>query len=211
MFEEVELNSERWFDLKDLKCEVWCKPKFDYSNKKIELENYLISNYGRIKSYIKCNSHPNVPRIIKCFFDKKGYAKYNLIYNKRTITPFTHRLVAENFVKGKTKCKNQVNHIDGNKKNPRTDNLEWCDYYENREHAINNKLIDYDLKIIAEVDKNNNIISVYHGYKNASLQTKLPITNIYERMTGKIKNPRDNKKFKQITKKEELEWQKLNT
>ena len=53
MFEEVELNSERWFDLKDLKGEVWCKPKFDYSKQKIELENYLISNYGRVKTYIK--------------------------------------------------------------------------------------------------------------------------------------------------------------
>ena len=42
MFEQVEVNSERWFDLKDLKNEEFRDIK-DYEN------IYQISNYGRIK------------------------------------------------------------------------------------------------------------------------------------------------------------------
>ena len=43
MFEQVEVNGERWFDLKDLKNEEFRDIK-DYEN------IYQISNYGRIKS-----------------------------------------------------------------------------------------------------------------------------------------------------------------
>ena len=43
MFEQVEVNSERWLDLADLKNEIWTDIK-EYEGK------YKISNYGRIKS-----------------------------------------------------------------------------------------------------------------------------------------------------------------
>lgn len=41
MFEQVEVNNERWFDLADLKNEIWIDIK-GYEGK------YKISNYGRI-------------------------------------------------------------------------------------------------------------------------------------------------------------------
>lgn len=43
MFEEVEINSEKWLNLKDLKNEIWEDVK-DFENL------YKISNYGRLKS-----------------------------------------------------------------------------------------------------------------------------------------------------------------
>lgn len=205
-FENIKINSDRWFELKDLENEIWSEIKLEYSKNDIVIENYLISNYGRIKSYIKCNRHPNIPRILKCSFDKKGYIKYNLIYKEKRIVPFAHRMVAENFVNGKTSIKKEVNHIDGNKKNPRVDNLEWCDYYYNRNHAIKNELINFDLKRIAQIDKQGNIISIYHGYKEASEKTKLPITNIYDRINKKVLKPRDEKYFKEVTEEEENKW-----
>ena len=47
-FEEVEVNSKRWFCTKDFKNEVW-KPIKNYENL------YDVSNYGRIKRKIFIN------------------------------------------------------------------------------------------------------------------------------------------------------------
>lgn len=48
---------------------------------------------------------------------------------------YLHRLVAEYFCEGKTEERNQVNHIDGNKKNNNYTNLEWVTNQENTIHA----------------------------------------------------------------------------
>lgn len=53
---------------------------------------------------------------------------------------YLHRLVAEYFVEGKTEERNQVNHIDGNKKNNDYTNLEWVTNQENMHHAVLNDL-----------------------------------------------------------------------
>ena len=51
-FENVEVNSERWFDLTPLLNE-------EFRDIKGYEGLYQVSNYGRYKSFIKCNSHPN--------------------------------------------------------------------------------------------------------------------------------------------------------
>lgn len=52
-----------------------------------------------------------------------------------------HRLVARAWVKNPDwKTKWQINHIDGNKKNPRASNLEWASPSENNTHAVNEGL-----------------------------------------------------------------------
>lgn len=205
-YEEVEVNSERWFDLTPLLNEEWKTIILNYNNSELILPNYKVSNYGRVKSYIKYNSHPQVPRILKCSTDKKGYYKNTLNCGGKKIIAFTHRLVANNFVEGKDAINNQVNHKDGNKKNCFFKNLEWCDYYYNRKHALQNELIKFDLKRIAEIDKEGKIINIFHGYKEAKDKTNLPTTNILDRVNNRIKKPRDNRYFKEITKEEELEW-----
>lgn len=72
---------------------------------------------------------------------KTGYAKVAL-YNKKHEKKFLllHRVIATAFCE-KDPRRNEVNHIDGDKLNNRSDNLEWVTRDENLEHAYKNGLM----------------------------------------------------------------------
>ena len=59
--------------------------------------------------------------------------------NHKTIK--LHRIVATHFVPGYTKEKCEVDHLDGNKRNCRADNLEWVTHLENIRRAYKNNLV----------------------------------------------------------------------
>lgn len=63
-----------------------------------------------------------------------GYWVVTLTKNKKESLQLLHRLVARAFLSNPDR-KPQVNHIDGNKKNPRVNNLEWVTQLENEKHA----------------------------------------------------------------------------
>lgn len=95
---------------------------------------YEISNYGRVKS-LKRNTARE--KIIKPRIGKDGYWYVTLCVNGKKHTYKIHRLVAILFIPNPNNLP-QVNHIDGDKTNPRADNLEWCTASYNQIHA--NKL-----------------------------------------------------------------------
>lgn len=93
---------------------------------KIDGYDYEVSNLGRVK-----NRQGKIMRL-------KG-ERYLNVGLRRNGEPqkffLVHRLVAKSFVSGMTETKNQVNHIDGNRKNNKASNLEWCTQSENQKHA----------------------------------------------------------------------------
>lgn len=101
---------------------------------------YSVSNFGRVRSnpgVTICKngqSKSRKGRIIK----QSTSARYNSItyfLGSKKVTRSVHRLVAEAFINRITD-KPYVNHIDGNKKNNRADNLGWVNASENLYHAV---------------------------------------------------------------------------
>lgn len=105
--------------------------------KEIELYNkkYKVSNYGEIFS---CKIKKN----LKPYYSSGGYLYVTIRDNNTNISHHIkiHRLVAKLFLDNPNDypC---VNHIDGDKENNRVDNLEYCTYSYNMNHAISNDLI----------------------------------------------------------------------
>lgn len=104
---------------------------------------YQISSLGRLRSTYFLDAY-GVKRYriyyIKWSEITKGYLGTRLCLNGKMIDSVkAHRLVAEAFIPNPEGLP-QVNHIDGNKKNNRVDNLEWCDNQHNAMHAKVNKL-----------------------------------------------------------------------
>lgn len=135
-------------------------------------KSYLISNFGNLISLKN-----NKKRVIKGWIQNTGYVTVNVNNKKYSL----HRLIAINFIK-KTVGKEFVNHIDGNKLNNRTDNLEWCTQKENIQHAFNTGLMDNAKKIIPlmkvraknidQYDLNNNYIKTFIGSIEAEKELK---------------------------------------
>lgn len=63
-----------------------------------------------------------------------GYMTFAISYNGRKTRKSLHRAIAEAFIPNPDK-KPVINHKDGNKLNNNLDNLEWCTFKENNDHA----------------------------------------------------------------------------
>lgn len=105
---------------------------------------YEVSDQGRVRSLDRVVFQKNrfnlvskrlyKGRILKARIGKQGYPYLHLSKAGVRKTFKIHRLVAEHFVPN-LECKPEVNHIDGDKTNNITDNLEWCTSSENKRHA----------------------------------------------------------------------------
>jgi hypothetical protein len=98
---------------------------------------YQVSNYGRVKSLDRRIEHLNrlvKGRILKINNIKDHYSSVGLSKNHKVRTFWVHRLVANAFISNDNIFP-EVNHIDGNKHNNSTNNLEWVTRSRNMNHA----------------------------------------------------------------------------
>ncbi len=98
-------------------------------------EDYVISNYGRIKRVKRLGINGVVGRILKPQADPNGYAKVFLRSQDGCGRKYrVHRLVLETFI-GSCPEGFEPNHKDGNKLNNCINNLEWVTHSGNIKHA----------------------------------------------------------------------------
>jgi hypothetical protein len=163
---------------------------------------YQISSLGRVKSLDR-----NVYRkdgtlaykqqeLIICQYGKI-YNQVNLYKEGKLHHFYTHILLAKHFILN-PKNKEQVNHIDGNKKNNSLSNLEWVTKSENAKHAydvlgigkyrIYKKGLDNKLsKSVNQYDLNNNFIKKWDNITQAMKSLNNKKASISLCCNGKLK------------------------
>ena len=160
---------------------------------------YQVSNFGRIKSIGRknCSNVCLKDKILNPTLEyKNGYKRVCLCVNKTENKKRVHILVAKAFIPNHNNYP-IVNHKNGIKTDNRVENLEWCTYKQNAQHAIQTGLVDnekrkkqmrkigkvhYDYKKngrrINQYDLDGNFIKTWSTIKEASLQTNIIITSI---------------------------------
>lgn len=119
--------------LKKLEDEEWV-PIPDTSNR------YLVSNYGRIRSYVL---DPKEGRILKCG-NVKGFKVVDLKVNGKSRRVCVHKLVAELWLGKPSEHHKYVTHIDSNLNNNHYSNLKWLTEEEMRAHYSNYFKVKYN-------------------------------------------------------------------
>jgi hypothetical protein len=95
-------------------------------------KNYVISNHGEVFS-VKSRKY------LKMATRTDGYPAFTICSKCKPQTLVLHRAVALSF--GIIEPEDHVNHKDGNKRNPRLDNLEKSNPLHNMKHAKENGLL----------------------------------------------------------------------
>lgn len=120
---------------------------------------YQVSNKGRVKSSDRVQLTPRkLPYMRKGRILKqqecRGYKTVSITRLGKKKTLLVHRLVSEAYIKN-PENKREVNHIDGDKSNNNSKNLEWSTRLENASHARKTGL--YQLGEDREVSKLDDI------------------------------------------------------
>lgn len=90
-------------------------------------EDYSVSKCGKVKSNRR-------NRLLSIITRRDGYKELGIRRDKQKYVMLVHRLVAMTYIPNPDN-KPCVNHIDSDRGNNSVDNLEWCTYKENLEHA----------------------------------------------------------------------------
>lgn len=150
---------------------------------------------------------------------RKGrYCSYNISVNGKNYTLYAHRLVAQYFIPNPNELK-EVNHINGNTRDNRVENLEWVSREENLKHQKDNLL--YRRRIIKQFDLFGNFIQEFKtaseveeklGFNQKAINDciKGNIANAYGYIWTEDENKTDFKGLNLKLRKQEIEMLDLN-
>ena len=153
---------------------------------------YQVSSYGQIRSldrFSRYKGRDDKNRIEKGKAKhptqtNKGYLKITLFKNGKGETREIQRIVAETFIDNPF-CKDQVNHIDGNKTNNHVENLEWVTPRENTLHSLN--VLHHGIKTVSQYDIDGNFIRTYKSMVEAEQMTGVKRCSISNVVCGRRK------------------------
>lgn len=141
--------------------------------------NYYISNTGECVN-IKTN------KILNPSQTANGYLKYSLYINKRSVNILIHVLVYKLFHPEEVFHDNeQINHIDGNKKNNCIDNLEKITNSNNMLHSCYH--LKQNIVQVGQYTLDNECLNIYPSISEAGRKTGYNIGGISQAINGKIK------------------------
>lgn len=188
MYENVLINSDRWFSNEDLLNEIW--KDYTYEGKTY----YKVSNYGRCKSITRTrllfNGVPcvQVGKIIKASKDNKGYYSYHLSHDGKRVVQRVHRLVALCFIPNPDNLP-FINHKDENPSNNRVDNLEWCSHEYNINYGTRTERARKSVsKSIEQFDLDGNYIKTWESLAEASKTLNISRGTLCSCLKGIIKS-----------------------
>ena len=153
---------------------------------------YIVSEFGDV--YSVNYGHTGISKKLKQKPTRCGYFIVGLYKNKKAYWKTVHRLVADAFIPN-PENKPQVNHLDGNKKNNKVDNLEWVSASENTKHAFavlgkksvwkNKTGKNFPASKIVQQIKDGKIISEFYGTAEAERATGINAGQIWKCCQGK--------------------------
>lgn len=144
--------------------------------------HYQASNLGRIKSLKRKG------RILKQGISHNGYLSVVLSKNGKVKTYRVHRLICNTFIDNHFN-KPEINHIDGNKKNNKISNLEWCTCSENMIHAYSTGIFKASgpKKNINQFNINGTFIRKWNSQSEAAKQLNIHQSAISNCCNQKVK------------------------
>lgn len=149
---------------------------------------YQVSSLGRVKSLarLSANGKRLKERMLSRFINPYGYPCVKIGDSPIRI----HTLVAMAFIPN-PENKKTVNHINGNKRDNKVENLEWLSIQENMQHAVDNSLTSSKLTKEQWQYIGENFISCHSEFGAKALAERFGVSERTIRRIAKRKYRRD--------------------